>query len=450
MKQYFGYNICLRLKKVSENRMKRNIPLIQSGISLVDQAWGGFYKGGTYLLIGPRKSGKTLLGLQYALQAARQKEVCLYFTTMRPKDLMIHAASIDFDLQSYMNQNLIVVVRVAPPTDLYDLRNPDDYLVEYMKDIVTVVNQFQPNRIIFDEFTPYIGFSNLEALRHAFLQTIEIIEEKDIISLYVLGEPATPVAQSIVDILAQHVTAVLYLQKKSGIVEGKNSGGKITITPNIGHTEGQFTANYYVEPYRGIIVDYKPKGFQPPVPNMPQQSFNPPVNKPVSKDSKYLTLSNFEMPAESYSFSNLYDYNDFLLILNNQIALYKSTGQIFNLVSFKLDPAVEQSGILTINQLQNAIRLASDKKDKICVSENKVMILITRSDKKSVPNLISKIQSNLPSSEPGQARNLLQYISVLSLESDERIENAESMMSYIFGEENTPKNNNDTYNNYSF
>jgi len=429
--------------------MKRNIPILLSGISLVDQAWGGFYKGGTYLLIGPRKSGKTLLGLQYALQAARQKEVCLYFTTMRPKDLMIHAASIDFDLQSYMNQNLIVVVRVAPPTDLYDLRNPDDYLVEYMKDIVTVVNQFQPNRIIFDEFTPYIGFSNLEALRGAFLQTLEIIEEKDIISMYVIGEPATPVAQSIVDVLAQHVTAVLYLQKKPGMVEGKSNGGTLTITPNIGHTEGQFIANYYIEPYRGIVVDFKPKSFQTPIPTSTQQNFSPAVNKPVTRDSKYLTLSNFEMPAENYSFSNLYDYNDFLLILNNQIALYKSTGQIFNLVSFKLDPVVEQNGILTINQLQNAIRLASDKKDKICVNDNKVIILITRSDKRSVPNLISKIQSNLPSSDPGQARNLLQYISVLSLESDERIENAESMMSYIFGEENIPKNG-DSYNNYSY
>ena len=81
-------------------------------------------------MIGPRKSGKTLLGLQYALQAAKQKEVCLYFTTMRPKNLMIHAASIDFDLQSYMNQNLIIVVRVAPPSDLYDVRNPDEYLIE--------------------------------------------------------------------------------------------------------------------------------------------------------------------------------------------------------------------------------------------------------------------------------------------------------------------------------
>ena len=32
----------------------------------------------------------------------------------------------------------------------------------------------------------------------------------------------------------------------------------MTITPNIGHTEGQFSANYSIEPYKGITVDFQP------------------------------------------------------------------------------------------------------------------------------------------------------------------------------------------------
>ena len=172
--------------------MNKKIQLINSGISLVDEAWGGFYRGGTYLLVGPRKSGRTLLGLQYALECARQKEICLYFTSMRPKDLMIQAASIDFDLQHYMNQNLIIVVRVAPPSNLYDVGNPDDFLVEYLNDIVTVVDQYQPNKIVFDELTPFIGFNNINLLQDVFVQTTEAIEESGITSLFVLGEPATP------------------------------------------------------------------------------------------------------------------------------------------------------------------------------------------------------------------------------------------------------------------
>ncbi|MGE5679810.1 MAG: RAD55 family ATPase [Bacillota bacterium] len=424
--------------------MKGNIPLVQTGIGFIDQAWGGFYRGGTYLLIGPRKSGRTLLGLQYAMESVKNKEVCLYFTNMRPKDLMIQAASINFDLQSYMNQNIIVVVRVAPPADIYDLRNPDEYLVEYLKDISTVVDQFAPSRIIFDEITPYIGFTNHELLRETFLHTLENNEQKDITSMFIIGEPATPVAQSLVDSLGQLVTATIYLQKKALVADARTQLGKMIITPNVGHTEGQFSANYMIEPYKGVVTDFKPA--------VPIQHFSLPTQAQVLRpqqvqDPKYMSLASFEStPSEPYSFSNLYEYNDFLLLLNNQIALYKSTGQVFNLVSFKLDREAERSGILTINQLQNAIRLATDKKDKICICDDKVIVLLLRSDNKAIPSLISKLQSNLPGNDPQSIKNILQYISVLSIEIDEKVENAESLMQYVLGENRSTKNTFDIYN----
>ncbi|HEX2961820.1 MAG TPA: ATPase domain-containing protein [Ignavibacteriales bacterium] len=423
--------------------MKRNIQLVQTGLPLIDQAWGGFYKGGTYLLVGPKKSGRTLLGLQYAMQSARQKEVCLYFTNMRPKDLMIHAASIDFDIQTYMNQNLIVVVRVTPPADLYDLRDPDEYLIEYLKDIVTVVEQFAPKRIIFDELTPYIGFSNLNLLRESFLETLENIEQRDVTSLFTIGEPATPVAQSIVDELVQHVTATIYLQKKIMPGENKSQSGKMTITPNIGHTEGQFTANYSIEPYKGIVTDFKPAWPQAEFSPAPQAELKP------AAEGRYQSLSNFETYQEPYTFSNFYEYNDFLLLLNNQIALYKSTGQVFSLISFKLDAQAERERLLTINQLQNAVRLATDKKDKICVYENKVIVLLIRSDKKSLAGLVAKIQANFPSGDPNYMKAVQQYISVLSVEIDESVENAEAIMKFVLGEEFRSDKNNDSFNRYN-
>ena len=88
--------------------MTKKIQLFPSGIPLVDLAWRGLYRGGTYFLIGPRKSGKTILALQFAMKCAEQNEVCLFFTSMRPKDLMILAASIDFDLQHYMNHIMTI------------------------------------------------------------------------------------------------------------------------------------------------------------------------------------------------------------------------------------------------------------------------------------------------------------------------------------------------------
>ncbi|MHB1687772.1 MAG: RAD55 family ATPase [Ignavibacteriaceae bacterium] len=409
--------------------MKKKIQLIQSGISLVDNAWGGFYRGGTYLLIGPRKSGRTLLALQYAMECASQKEVCLFFTSMRPKDLMIHAASIDFDLQHYMNQNLIIVVRVAPPSDLYGVGNPDDFLVEYLNDIVTVVDQYQPNKIVFDELTPFIGFNNINLLQDVFVRTTEAIEESGITSLFVLGEPATSLANSIVDALSVYSTGIIFLQKKE-TEANMHHGGVMTITPNIGHSEGQIKSNYFIEPYKGIIVDYKPRKFS----TGSDTTFTP------KKDLKYKSLADIDLPKENYSVSNIYSLNDFKLILNNQIALYKSTGQIFSIVSFRLDPSAEQNGLLTLNQLQNAVRLSTDKKDKICVLSNKVIVLVVREDQKGFNSLLSKIKSNLPNNDPNYLSNVVQFISVYAAKIDENVHTAEDIFQQISSDEISEKN----------
>lgn len=417
--------------------MVSSVRRIPSGFSFIDKNWGGIYRGGSYLVVGPRKSGRTLIGLQCALEAAKNAEVCLFFTIMRPKDLMIQAASLNFDIQSYMNQNLIIVVRVAPPNDIYDMYNPDDYLVEYFNDIITVVNQYNPTRIIFDELTPFVGFRNLDHLRNTFLHTLEIIEERDITSLFVISEPATQKAQSIVEGLSQFVTGVVQLKKQSVRGERLHSG-QVTISPNVGHTEGEFTAEYRIEPYKGVTTEFSREQLTS------TDEFTPSITKPrmINRPTR------IDVPTEPYAFSNIYNYNDFLLILNNQIALYKSTGQTFNIISFKLDPAGQIKGILNVTQLQNAVKQSTSKKDKICIIENKVIVLLVRGTLKTVVDLMTNVQNNLPSHDPNYINAALDYISIFNIEVDERVENAESMMEFVLTAENSSTNSYQPLNKY--
>jgi len=341
---------------------------------------------------------------------------------MRPKDLMIQAASLNFDIQSYMNQSLIIVVRVAPPNDIYEMYNPDDYLVEYLNDIVTVVDQYKPTRIIFDELTPFVGFRNLEYLKDAFLRTLETIEDKDITSLFVISEPATEKAQSIVEGLAEFVTATITLKKESMDRGDRYHGGLVSISPNVGHTEGEFTAPYRIEPYKGVTTDISND-----LTNVTEEF----IPVPTMSSRNVLRPTRNDIPSEPYLFSNVYNYNDFLLILNNQIALYKSTGQSFNLISFKLDPIAQTRGLLSLTQLQNAIRQSTNKKDKICVLENKVIVLLVRGNLKSIVDLMSNIQNNLPSKDPGYISAVLDLISIYNLEVDDRVEKGDGMMELV-------------------
>ncbi len=418
--------------------MSSGIRLINSGFQFVDKAWGGIYIGGSYLLIGPKKSGRTLVGLQFALEAAKGNEVCLLFTNMRPKDLMIQAASVNFDIQKYMSQNLIIVVRISPPNYIYDNYNADDYLIEYFNDIITVVNQYKPSRIIFDEITPYIGFRNLDLLRDSFLHTLEVIEDRDITSLFIVGEPATPKALQIVDVLGTYVTGKIQLKKQEAKVEGRYFGGTVTITPNVGHSEGQFDSIFKIVPKRGVIVDYAddmpveeperiPTNVEEPKTAMPTFS------KSVTGETKGLDTGK----KDRFMLSNVYDYDDFLLILNNQIALYKSTGQKFHLLSFKLDPAAQVNGLMSLSQLQGAIRQATDKKDKLCNYENKIIVLLVRSDANSVQNLIKRTEENFPSNDANYITTIKGYISLLNIEADDSIDNSDLLMDYVLSSDNT-------------
>jgi circadian clock protein KaiC len=397
------------------------LKLIQSGFPLIDQNWGGIYRGGSYILIGPRKSGRTLIGLQFAMEAAKSNEVCLYFTNMRPKDLMIQAASINFDIQSYMNQNLIIVVRVAPPNEIYETRDPDRYLVEYLNDIITVIGHYNPTRIVFDELTPYIGFNNLTLLREAFVHTLEAIEDRDITSLFILGEPATQRAQEIVDVLTNEVTGLIYLKKSVNLVDGKFHGGIATIIPNVGHTEGQFSAEYLIEPFKGVTLRL-PEPKEPPISQTASYS-------PVKEAEKAIEeVKKSEPPSENLGQPLSYNKNDFMLILNNQIALYKSTGQKFQVIAFRLDPVAEVTRVLGKEDLLNAIKKSTTKKEKICVVDNKVLVLQLKGTTESLIEMMHKVARNLPASNTEQLSKMLEAVTVHFKEVNEGIDKAEDIM----------------------
>jgi len=395
--------------------MKKKIQLIHSGISFIDETWGGLYRGGTYLLVGPRKSGKTLIGLQFAKECVNQQEVCLYFTVMKPKDLMINASSIDFDLQHFMKMNQVIVIRVNPPPETEP--DIDKYLEGYLLDIVSVVEQYQPSKIIFDELTPFVGYKDIGKLKEIFLQTCEAIEDFGITSLFVLGEPVSADAKNIIDLLIENTTGLIQLKKKQDS-EDIPLGGKVTIVPNVGHIEGQFITDYHIEPHRGVVTDLIKSAKQG-------------NQTKAAKGSIYKSLSEIETETFNYSLTNFYNENDFRLILNNQIAYFKSTEQVFTLVSVLLDEKAISLGILTLNQLRNSVRLSADKKDKICILNDRILVLIVKEDQKNVNNFISRIKSNLPAIDDEHLSKIIHYISVYTMQVDESINNADDLLQRV-------------------
>lgn len=390
--------------------MTSGIQLIKSGFSFIDKKWGGIYRGGGYLIVGARKSGRTLLSLKFAIESIKQSERCLFFTTMRPKDLMIQATTLDFDLQKYMNSNSIIVVRVSPPTEVNDAYDPDQYMKEYINDIISVSDQYKPDRIIFDELTPYIGFKNLDILEDIFTNMLETIENKNITSFFIIGEPATEKSNEIVSMLSDNVTGTIYLEKSSFKTEGKFHSGTAILSPNVGHTEGKFDTQYWIEPKKGIVVEST------------QNSERDQEKQDEIQSDQFSSISGL---------FNIYNSDDFSLILNNQIALYQTTGNKFNFLSFRLNEMGLLDSKFAVHQLRNLISISVKKRDKLCIIDDKIVMLLIRTSEEGLNKILDRMKENISSLKNENMKSLLESIYVANITINKSISDSDMLLNSI-------------------
>jgi KaiC/GvpD/RAD55 family RecA-like ATPase len=228
--------------------MQNKLQLISSGISLIDEGWGGLYKGSNYLLIGAHKSGKTHFGLNFLLQGAAQKERCLFFTSKSDKELLDLAEWMNLNLEEYTNNNLMTIVRIIPPDKDLHTGNTDIELAEYFDDVITIIENFFPSRIVFDEITPFIGFKDETLLKLILEKFHNKLQEQNITGIIVSSEPVTDAVSSQLQNLADVSNGLIYL-------EINDLYGTISLLPYIEHKSGEIKSNYVFDNQRGMQID---------------------------------------------------------------------------------------------------------------------------------------------------------------------------------------------------
>ena len=233
--------------------MKNGVQLVSSGISFLDEAWGGVYAGGSYVVVGPRKSGRTSLGLQFASQSG--DDGCVYLTTSRPRNLLIQSTALDLNLAQHLSENTIRVIRIALPCAGNGESDVDREIADRFAEIEQHVLETRPGRVVFDELTPFAGANGGGVLPRMFARTVEAFEEEGITSMFILGEPAAHAERTVTESLVREATASIYLERTIPPSAADRPGGRMLIVPNVGHAEGQFVARYFVEPKRPLQIE---------------------------------------------------------------------------------------------------------------------------------------------------------------------------------------------------
>src|SRR5690606_41701675 len=73
-------------------------PKISSGIAVVDEAWGGLYQGGSYLVYGQADGGRSLAALFFSRAGVNANKQCLYVTSNAIDELARRARRVGIDL----------------------------------------------------------------------------------------------------------------------------------------------------------------------------------------------------------------------------------------------------------------------------------------------------------------------------------------------------------------
>jgi circadian clock protein KaiC len=129
--------------------MGEQIPRIPTGIlGLDDMLEGGFPFPSTILLAGPAGSGKTIFSLQFLCEGVRQKEKCIYFSTMsEPTQWMLRfLREFDFVDKRWFGKEIEYVDLGPSLTD-----GIDPLKLLYM--IEEKVTEAMPQRIVIDPVT---------------------------------------------------------------------------------------------------------------------------------------------------------------------------------------------------------------------------------------------------------------------------------------------------------
>ena len=151
--------------------------VIPTGIPRLDSMLGnkGFYKGSSVLITGAAGNGKSSLASIFTDENCKNGNKCLYFAFEEsPNQIIRNMRSIGIDLKPWIDKGLLKFHSTRPT--LYGL---ETHLVTIHK----MVNDFQPDIVIFDPISNLITVGTMDEVKSMLTRLIDFLKNKQITTL---------------------------------------------------------------------------------------------------------------------------------------------------------------------------------------------------------------------------------------------------------------------------
>ncbi len=334
--------------------MKNKFSKILTGYNFLDKNWAGVYPGGNYLIFGPRKTGKTLLLLKMLEHLANNNFTSLFISNERKKSLEIQAASVYFDIDEYVSNGIIKVENLKEKTSDF----------ENFKELI---RNTAPQFLFIDEITQFVNIKTPGEFNTEYLKFLELLEENDITTFITASALKLKNSKLIIQTVAKNSVGIIQIVPDKTT---NNYSGTVMLKPNIGHIEGEFSALYKIEPINGFTVETKPD-----------------LSKIINKEIEHTSVTKL-LNAQAFSYSNIYNIEDFKLILESKKSYVNNTGKLINVIEYSFDKE-----LIKPEKFSEIVKKALSRADKISYTLNKLFILLSEKNSDRLKRVLTKLDN---------------------------------------------------------
>ncbi len=214
---------------------------ITSGIEVLDRIWGGFYKGRSYLVVGPQGSGKTILGGQFLIAGLRRGERCGFVTEQRVEDLILQIESFGFNIKEHIDEGRLLLLKFPLSLSPDNVAKTTDNLLDYLESERVV-------RLVLDSLQP-LALSDRESFKRLIEEIVYRLEEAKITTLMTTREPANLATLRLTRIIEEQVTGVIRLSYNL-----QENVWRISFQAKWGFPTKSFCYDYRIAPVQGIVI----------------------------------------------------------------------------------------------------------------------------------------------------------------------------------------------------
>ncbi|MEZ4700622.1 MAG: ATPase domain-containing protein [Rhodothermales bacterium] len=392
-----------------------------TGIDVVDASWGGMYQGGTYLCYGDAASGRGLLAMLFLQAGASADESCLFISPGRPQDWFIQADSVNFDLQGAYERGFVRLMWIPDVSGLQHL--DDQTAARALGDLVTLIMQERPTRVVINDFMPFMQFRSFEGFRQAFLQTLEALSASDATIVLLLPEPINPVSGQIVDFVRNHVSGSIHLELDEDAAGGASR--RLTLLPGIGHVHHERVEQWDLS-MAGVNAAR-------PAARSSRRA------RPASPPKKARTLNPVQsaggarVPLTAFAAQPLDDgaeQADFQAALNQCFGRRNQEDAPFMLMALRLD--AQAASPVPFAELVDHVEQVLRPEDRFLVDRDSQRLVLVMPDARQdlVQRFFDALQASLAKEHPSDQKHLLESVSVVVVPNGQPFERADDFMAY--------------------